>query len=225
METDNPNSPPPTKSSHDTGSLVRAPRSMEDEDDADTTVPDDDNEETSLLSPANRLQPSSDRSARALLGAACSLMYQHVLEVEVIFDDHGVCSCTGTDSLVLERVVYEQRALVQPLPAALLLADKLWGIQFLLDLTVTCAFPTHTSEFALRIFDLTQVWSNRGPGIIEFDDLLALDGSRLLLFNLHFTQEKHPRSPPELLPAFAATCKTAASVAGSPLPTSTSNTR
>ena len=35
-------------------------------------------------------------------------MHQHVLELEILFEDHGVCSGTITDSLVLERVVYEQ---------------------------------------------------------------------------------------------------------------------
>ena len=51
-------------------------------------------------------------------------MNQHALELEGLFEDHGVCSCTITDSLDLEHVVYEQRALVQPPPAALQLTDR-----------------------------------------------------------------------------------------------------
>ena len=36
----------------------------------------------------------------------------------VLFEDHGICSGVITDSHVLERAVYEQRALAQPLPSA-----------------------------------------------------------------------------------------------------------
>ena len=58
---------------------------------------------TFLFSPANTLQPCSsqtcDRCPRAPLGA---LVHQHLLQLEVLFEDHGVCSCTLT----------EQRALV-----------------------------------------------------------------------------------------------------------------
>ena len=56
-----------------------------------------------------------------------------------------------TNFLVLERAVYEQRALVQPLPAALQLVNRQKGADLLLDLAVNCAFPAHTIEFALRI--------------------------------------------------------------------------
>ena len=45
------------------------------------------------------------------------------------------------------------------------------------DLTVTHAFQNHISEFALQVFDLTQVWSNRASGIMELDDILALVSS------------------------------------------------
>ena len=45
--------------------------------------------------------------------SVCSLMQQHLLE---LFEDH--------DSLVLERVVYEQRALAQPLHIALQLGYR-----------------------------------------------------------------------------------------------------
>ena len=58
-----------------------------------------------------------------------------------------------------ERVVYERQQ----------------GAQLLLDLTVTYATPAHTRRFALQVIDLTRIWSNRASGIIEFDDLPALD--------------------------------------------------
>ena len=88
-------------------------------------------------------------------------MYQHFLELEPLFEEYGVCSGSVTDSLVLERTVYEQRALVQPLPTAPQLANRQKGVRLLLDLVVTCAFPVHTCEFTLQILDLTHVWSNR----------------------------------------------------------------
>ena len=46
-------------------------------------------------------------------------MDQHALGLEGLKEDHGVCSCTFTDSLDLEHLVCEQRALLQ-LPPALL---------------------------------------------------------------------------------------------------------
>ena len=107
---------------------------------------------TSPPSPASKLHPSRletcDRCSRTFLGAVCSLMFQHFLELEVFFEDHGVCSGAITDSLVLERAVYEQPALLQPLPSAAKLTSRQRGVQFLLDLTVTCALPVETSEFA-----------------------------------------------------------------------------
>ena len=42
-------------------------------------------------------------------------MYQYALELEALFEDHGVCSGVITDSLALEGVLYGQRALAQPL--------------------------------------------------------------------------------------------------------------
>ena len=99
--------------------------------------------------------------ACAPLVAVCSLMFQHFVELEILFEDHGVCSDAITDSLVLERAVHEQRTLVQPLLAAVQLVKRQKGAHLLLDLAVTCAFPAHTSAFALQIHHLAHVWSNR----------------------------------------------------------------
>ena len=56
-------------------------------------IPDEDNENL-LPSPANRLQACSSqtcyRCSRAPLGAVCSLMHKHVLELEVLFEEHGL---------------------------------------------------------------------------------------------------------------------------------------
>ena len=47
-------------------------------------------------------------------GAACSLTHQYGLDLEAVFEDHGVCSGVITDSFALERVLYGRRALAQP---------------------------------------------------------------------------------------------------------------
>ena len=58
---------------------------------------------------------SFDEERSPLVGVACSLMHRHVLELEALFEDHGVCSGVITDSFALERMLHEQRALAQPL--------------------------------------------------------------------------------------------------------------
>ena len=80
-------------------------------------------------------------------------MYQHLLELEALSEDHGACSGVITHSLVLVGAVNEQSALVQPLPSALQLVNRRKGARFVLDLAFTCAFPAQTSEFALQILD------------------------------------------------------------------------
>ena len=131
--------------------------------------------------------------------------HQHVLELEVLFEDHIVCSGVITDSLVLECVVHGQRALIQPLPTTLQLDNRQKRLHLLLNLAVTYAFPAHTSEFAFQILDLTHVWSNRDSGIVDSDDLLALDAAVYMYIKLHLSpQQRHPHSLPELLAAFAA---------------------
>ena len=110
---------------------------------------------TLLPSPANRLQPSSsqtcDRCPRAPLGAVCSLMHQ----LQVLFENHGVCSCTITDCLVLERVVYEQRALAQPLPTALQLVNRQKGFNFL--------SPAHSQLTPVDLHSKSSTWRMSGP--------------------------------------------------------------
>ena len=98
-----------------------------------------------------------------------------------------------------------QHALLPPSPAAPQLTDRQRGVQFLLDLAITYAFPAHKSEFALQIIDLTQAWSNGASGTIECDDLLALAAAVYVYIKLHFTpQQTYPRSLLELHAAFAA---------------------
>ena len=112
---------------------------------------------TTLHPSARKLQPSTlqacDRS-RALSGAISFPMDPLALELEGLFEDHGICSHTITDPLYLDRVVYEQRALLQS-PTALQLTNRQRGVHFLFDLTVTYTLPAPTSEFAPRVIHET----------------------------------------------------------------------
>ena len=61
------------------------------------------------------------------------------------------------------------------------------------------------SEFALQIQDLTHVWSNGDSDIIGSDKILALATAVYMHVKLHLSsQQKYPRSLPELLVAFTA---------------------
>ena len=99
-------------------------------------------------------------------GAAGSLTYWHVLELEALFEDHGVWSGVTTDSPALEWP-NEQGALAQPLPCALQLADRQKGAHFSSALVVAYAFPPHTSGFTLENLDLTHVWSGGDSDVVE----------------------------------------------------------
>ena len=102
-------------------------------------------------------------------------------------------------------MVYEQRALVQPPPTAPQLANRQQEVHFLLDLPVTCAFPAHTSEFALQILDLTHVWSNRDSGMIDSGGLFALAAVVYMNIKLRLSpRQMYPHSLTELLTAFTA---------------------
>ena len=157
--------------------------------DRHTTVPDDDTDD--LASFTNQ--------------QTTAMFCDFFLELEVLFADHGVCSGVIIDSLVLVRAIYEQRALVQPLPTSLQLVNRQKGAHLLLDLAVTYAFPAHTSDLAVQILDLAHVWSNRGSDFVDADDVFDLAAAVYMYNKLHLSpQQKYPRNLPELLTAFAA---------------------
>ena len=139
---------------------------------------------TSPPSPASKLQPSSPQTCDS---HAQLLRHQHALELEGLCEDHGVRSCTITNShfgsTATGKEAFSFFSISQSLPA----------------------LPAHTSEFALQVVDLTEIWSNEITGNIENDDLLAMAVAVYLHIKLHFTpQQRYPRSLPELLTAFAA---------------------
>ena len=105
-------------------------------------------------------------------------MFQLFLELEVIFEDHGVCTGAFTDSFVLECAVCEQRALVQSLLTVLKLVNRHKRVDLLIDVAVTYAFPAHTSELSLQIFDLANLWSITR---VVFGDLGCVVPSAVLL--------------------------------------------
>ena len=57
-------------------------------------------------------------------------------------------------ALAFGRVLCGRRALVQPLPSVLQLANRQKGVHFLSDLVVACAFPPDSSGFTLQILDI-----------------------------------------------------------------------
>ena len=68
-------------------------------------------------------------------------MDQHKLDLQGLFEDHGICSYTITNSLDFRRVVYEQCALVQPPATALQLTNLQRGVQF------STRFPQSPAHF------------------------------------------------------------------------------
>ena len=92
--------------------------------------------------------------------------------------------------LVLECVVNGQRAVIQPLPTALQLDNRQKRLHLLVNLAVTYAFPAHTSEFSFQILDVTHVWSNRDSGVVDSDDLLALDAAVYMYIKLHLSPQR-----------------------------------
>ena len=126
-------------------------------------------------------------------------MYRHFLELEALFEDHGVCSGVIIDSLALDRVLYEQRTLAEPLPSALQLVNRQKEVHFLSGLAVAYAVPPHTSEFTLQIPDLTHIWSGSNSHVIELDDILALAAAVYMCITLHLSlQQRYPRFPNNL---------------------------
>ena len=83
-------------------------------------------------------------------------MYQCVLELEAPFEDHGVCSGVITGSLGALRTAYPGLGTTVSLAVS---QQAKRCAHFLSDLVVACAFPPHTSGFALQILELTRlVW-------------------------------------------------------------------
>ena len=152
-------------------------RDDDDDDDSDTgtdtTTPDDDNEFTGQQSTPARL-----------------------LELEALFQDHGVCSGLVIDSLALERVLHEQRALAQPLPSAIHLDQRQRG-------PISCLISL--SPLLFQVLDTTHIWSGNDSDVIEPDDILALAAAVNVLIKLHLSpQQSKARTLPELLTAVAA---------------------
>ena len=77
---------------------------------------------------------------------------EHVLELEALFENHGVCSGVITDSLAIEVVLYEQRAFAQPPPSALQLV--MGSVSCLTSLLLVLSHLTPVN-LHFKSFDLT----------------------------------------------------------------------
>ena len=131
-------------------------------------------------------------------------MHQHVLELEVLFEVHSVCSGTITHFVDLERVFYDQRALAQPLLTVRQLGTRQKRVQLLTWSQHLCLPSSHQWICTLNPRPDPN-WSNRDSGIIGFDDLLALAAAVYIYIKLHSSPEqRYPHGLSELLAAFAA---------------------
>ena len=115
-----------------------------------------------------------------------------------------MCPGVTTDSLALERVLFGRRALVQPLPSALQMANRQKGAHFLSDLVVAHALPPHISGFTLQILDLIHIWSGSDSDVLELDDILGLAAAVYVFIKRNLSSlQRYPRTLSELLTAVA----------------------
>ena len=78
-------------------------------------------------------------------------MFQGDLELESVFEDHGVCSEVITGS-ILNRAIYGRGA--QLPPSSLQLANRRKSARLLCDRIAVFALPPHTDGFRLQVLDL-----------------------------------------------------------------------
>ena len=142
----------------------------------DTTILDDDDIASLASQQSTSLQHSSLQSCPfAPLGLhALSLMFPGGLELDALFEDHGVCSAVIAGSLALERTIYRRCALVQPPLSALQLANRRKSALLLTDLVAAFALPPLTGGFTLQVLDMAHTWSDRSDNDIDLNDILAL---------------------------------------------------
>ena len=121
------------------------------------------------------------------------------LELETFFEDDGVFSRVITDSLSLERALYERCALVQSHQPHSWPTGK--GV---LVSCLTAFPPPHTSGFTLQILDLAHIWSDSDADVIELDDILAVAAAVYMFIKMNLLPlQRYPSTLPELLTAVA----------------------
>ena len=124
------------------------------------------------------------------LGAACSLLYQCGLELEALFENHDICSGVMTETLTLEHVIYERRALVQLLPSALQLAN---GQRDAHSCLISSLPPT--SGLSFPVPDKSHFSSDSDADAVELDDILALAAAVYVFIKLNLSQQQgYPRT-------------------------------
>ena len=103
-------------------------------------------------------------------------------------------------TLALERVIYEPRELVKPLPSALQPIDKGEPV------------PPHAGGFSLQVLDLTHIWSDSDSDAIdELDDIHALAAAVCVVVELNLSPEqRYPQAARTACWSCRATCQAAA---------------
>ena len=153
---------------------LRAPPLVgaDDDDDADagteTTTPDDDEDIASLTSQQSTVSSAALKlrivARSPFLVAACSLMSQHVLQLETLFEDHGVCSVPRPRAAALRAPPWLSHHF----------HPHSWSVGKRRSSLSPMLFPPHAGEFTLQVLELTHIWSGSDSDVTEPDDILAV---------------------------------------------------
>ena len=123
-----------------------------------TAIPDDDDDIASLSSPPSAsLQPSSLQSrAPALAGqlASALLMFPGALDLDALFEDHGMSWLVIEDVFALEWATYRRCFPAQPPLAARQRLNRQKCANLIQDLVDDAALQPQSAHFSLQLLDL-----------------------------------------------------------------------
>ena len=165
----------------------------------------------SPLSPVNHLHHCSGQGSSRPCSppweeqSALSLMFPSDLELDALFEDHGVCFAVVEDMLTLERAVCQQCTPGQ-LPLSGRQRTNRQKCSRLADLVAAAVLPPHTADFPLQLLDFAHTWSARGDNDIDLFDILPLAAAVYIFIKTdpgRAHQPRYPRALPELLAAIA----------------------
>ena len=168
---------------------------------------------TSLPSPVNRSNLCSHQASKLpspAPGAVCfrlvmicpgDFVSQNVLrgsaspgdlELDVIFEDHGVSWLTIDEMFALELVTYRRCFPAQPILSALQRFSRRKCSHLLRDVAATADLPPHSALFSLQLLDLAHRWSEREDNDI-FD---VLPPAATVHIQIKFISALHPDPDP-----------------------------
>ena len=173
-----------------------------------TAIPDDDDDHdiASLAShPSVSVQPSSLLLCPpAPVGqfASAFLMFPRDLELDALFEDHGV-SCT----VIEDMLTLEQAITLGQLPlSGIQKFDRRKCVRFLQDLVAAAVLTPHRADFPRQLLDLAHEWSERQDNDIHIFGVLSLAAAVYIFSKTDpgWAQEpRYTRQLPDLLAAIA----------------------